>query len=86
MKCVMCKHGDTHPGKVTVTLQRGDSTIIIKSVPGDVCENCGEYYLSEAVTKRALALAEEAVKKGAEVEILRYPARERGGPLPVASD
>ena len=86
MKCVMCKHGDTHPGKVTVTLQRGGSTIVIKSVPGDVCENCGEYYLSEAVTKRTLGMAEEAVRKGAEVGILRYRARERGGPIPVASD
>ena len=74
MKCVLCKHGDTKPGKVTVTLQRGDSTIIIKGVPGDVCVNCGEYYLSESVTAEVLKLAEDAVRKGAEVEILRFAA------------
>jgi YgiT-type zinc finger domain-containing protein len=70
----MCKHGDTHPGEVTVTLQRGEATVIVKGVPGDVCENCGEFYLSEEITGRVLALAEDAVKKGAGVEIIRFAA------------
>ena len=74
MTCVICKHGETHPGKVTVSLQRESSTVIIKGVPGDVCENCGEHYLAEDVTDRVLSIAEEAVAKGAEVEILRYAA------------
>jgi len=43
-------------------------------VPADICENCGEYYLCESVTKHVLARAEEAVKKGTEVEIVRYAA------------
>jgi hypothetical protein len=37
-------------------------------------ENCGEYYLSEDVTEQVLSRAEEAVRKGAEVEILRFAA------------
>lgn len=74
MKCSMCKHGETHPGTVTVPLQRGEATVIIKGVPGEVCENCGEYYLSEDITGKILALGEEAVKKGAEVEIIRFAA------------
>ena len=74
MKCVICKQGETAPGKATVTLQRGDSTIIFKDVPAEVCENCGEYYLSEVVTEQLLNRAEVAVKSGAEVEILRFAA------------
>lgn len=74
MECVICKSGSTHPGMVTVTLQRDDSTIIFKHVPADVCENCGEYYLDENITDQLLKSAEEAVKKGAEVEILKYMA------------
>ncbi|MHB9111052.1 MAG: type II toxin-antitoxin system MqsA family antitoxin [Thermoleophilia bacterium] len=74
MKCVICKQGEAHPGKVTVTLQRGESTIILKDVPAEVCENCGEYYLSEEITEQVLSRAEEAVKSGAEVEILRFAA------------
>jgi len=74
MKCLLCKHGDTQSGEVTVTLQRGETTVIIKQVPAEVCRNCGEYYLSEQISKRILAMAEEAVRKGAEVEILRFAA------------
>jgi YgiT-type zinc finger domain-containing protein len=74
MNCVICRQGDTAPGKVTVTLQRGETTIVFKEVPADVCRNCGEFYLSEAVTQKLLNRAEEAVKNGAELEILRYAA------------
>ncbi len=74
MKCVLCKHGDTKPGKVTVTLERGETIVIIKDVPADVCENCGEYYLNETVTEKILGMAEEAVKNNAEVEIRRFAA------------
>jgi YgiT-type zinc finger domain-containing protein len=74
MKCVLCKHGETRPGEATVTLQRGATTVILKGVPADVCENCGEYYLSDEVAGQVLERAEAAVSSGAEVEILRYAA------------
>ena len=74
MNCVICKQGQTKGGEATVTLQRGDSTVVIKEVPAEICENCGEYYLSEDVTERVHSLAEQAVERGAEVEILRYAA------------
>ena len=32
MKCVICKEGDTAPGEVTVTLERGKTMVIIKQV------------------------------------------------------
>ena len=50
-------------------LLREDTTVIFKKVPADVCDNCGEYYLSEEVTDNLLNRAESAVKNGAEVEI-----------------
>ena len=49
MRCVICKHGETQPGLVTVTLERDESIVIIKRVPAEVCDNCGEYYLSDIV-------------------------------------
>jgi len=74
MKCVICKNGDTSPGTVTVTLQRQDTTLIIKNVPAEVCNNCEEYYLDENITERLTAQGDKAVKEGAEVEILRFMA------------
>jgi len=74
MNCVICRKGETAPGKTTVTLQRGDPTVVIKEVPADVCENCGEPYFSESLTGQLLRMAEPAVKNGAEVEIIRFAA------------
>ena len=74
MTCAICKQGETRPGEVTVSLQRGETTVIFKGVPADVCENCGEYYLSEKVARQIMQRAEAAVTSGAEVEILRYAA------------
>ena len=74
MKCVMCNNGDTQPGFVNVTLSRGETVVVVKGVPADVCENCGEYYLSETVTEKILAQAKTAVEHGAEVEVLRFAA------------
>ena len=48
--------------------------VIIKGVPADIYNNCGEYYLSESITEQILLMAEEVVKKGIEVEILRFVA------------
>ena len=49
MECVICKHGTTRSGFVTVTLDRDNCIVILKQVPADICQNCGEYYLSESV-------------------------------------
>jgi hypothetical protein len=48
--------------------------VVFKDVPADVCDNCGEYYLGEAVTRELMERAEAAVAGGAEVEVLRYAA------------
>jgi YgiT-type zinc finger domain-containing protein len=74
MKCVICRKGETAPGQTTVTLQRGETTVVIKGVPADICENCGEQYFSAELTGKLLAQAEQAVKNGAEVEIVRFAA------------
>ncbi|RLD66416.1 MAG: hypothetical protein DRI84_04850 [Bacteroidetes bacterium] len=74
MNCVICKHGETNIGLVTVTLQRGESSIIFREVPADVCANCGEYYLSEETTEKLLERAERAVQNGVIVEIQKFAA------------
>ena len=74
MRCILCKQGETDSRWVTVTLERGNTLVIIKQVPADVCEDCGEYYLSEDGTALVLEKAEEAVSKGTEAEILRFAA------------
>lgn len=72
MKCVICKQGETHPGLTVVTLQRDDRTLVIKGVPAEICENCGEYYLSDEIARRVYQQAEQSLEHGAEVEIGRF--------------
>jgi YgiT-type zinc finger domain-containing protein len=74
MRCVICKTGETKPGKTTVTVQRGEMAVLIKDIPAEVCENCGEYYLDKAVARRVYTQAGEAVQHQVEVAILYYAA------------
>lgn len=74
MKCVICKQGETQQGMTTVTLTRGEVTLVIKNVPADICDNCGEYYLSDEVSRKIMAMAEEAVKHNQEVEVIQFAA------------
>ncbi len=61
MECVFCKVGETKPGTTTLLLERDNTTLVIKRVPADVCQNCGEAYVDEETTERLLQLAEAAV-------------------------
>ncbi|MBI5816777.1 MAG: type II toxin-antitoxin system MqsA family antitoxin [Nitrospinae bacterium] len=74
MKCAFCRTGETSPETVTFPIQKGDTTVILKGVPAEVCDTCGEQYFSEDVTGKIMKLAEEAILKGAEVEILKFAA------------
>ena len=74
MQCVICRQGETHLGAATVTLARDGATVVMKGVPAEICDNCGEYYLDEAMTERVLSMAEQAVARGAEVEVCRFAA------------
>jgi len=74
MKCVICKTGETRAGTATVTLHRGETTLIVKDTPAEVCQNCGEYYLNEEVARKLYEQAGDAARRHAEVEIIRYAA------------
>ena len=71
---MLCRGGQTRPGHTTLVLFRGPTTVIVKEVPADVCGDCAEPVIAESISERVLAVAEEAVARGAEVEILRFVA------------
>ena len=74
MKCTICKTGHTQPGVATVTLQRENTVVVIRDVPAEICEDCGEYYLSEPVARRVYADADKTAHRHVEVAIQRYAA------------
>ena len=72
MTCVVCKIGETHGGKTTVTLERAGMTLVFKGVPAQVCRNCGEAYVDQAITRRLLRDAEKAAGSGVQVDIRKF--------------
>lgn len=52
MNCVICHYGETEPGTRTVALTRGETTIVIRDVPAQICTVCGEEYVDAATGKR----------------------------------
>jgi len=72
MKCVICKVGETRPGRTLVTLERESTTLVFKNVPAEVCANCGEAYVAEGVTRQILASAEHAARSGVQVDVREF--------------
>ena len=74
ISCVICKEGMYKEGTTTVTLERGSTVVVIKSVPAQVCFNCGEYLLTEEVTDHIMNILDRAVRHGAALEMINYAA------------
>ena len=72
MKCVICKVGETSPGKTAVTLERGPMTLVFKGVPAEVCGNCGEAYVSAEFSRQLIESAEEASRSGVQVDVREF--------------
>lgn len=72
MKCVICKHGQTQPGTASITLEREGVAILIRDVPGEICNTCGEVYHSEDITAHLLEQAERAYRDGVTIEVRQY--------------
>ncbi|WKJ88983.1 type II toxin-antitoxin system MqsA family antitoxin [Methylomonas montana] len=74
MKCPICKHGETVNGTASLTLERGSATLVFKNVPAQICNNCGEEYFSEDITRSILNQAESAINAGVEIDVRQYRA------------
>lgn len=74
MKCVICKNGETKENTTTVTLEKGEATIVFKNVPALVCSNCGETYVAEEMTAQLLKNAQTAVQMGVKIDVREFKA------------
>ncbi len=72
MKCVICKVGETWPGRTAITLERDTTTLVFKAVPAEVCANCGEAYVAQEVSRQVFASAELATRSGVQVDVREF--------------
>ena len=74
MTCVICKHGETKPGTTRMAVERGPTVLVVRGVPAQVCDNCGEAYLSADAVDRLQEMLAVATHSGVQVEVREYIA------------
>ncbi len=74
MKCLACKHGTLHPGHTIVTVERGASVVVVRQVPAQICDTCGDDYLDAEVAAALEAIAAQAERTGVRLEDREYQA------------
>lgn len=74
MKCAICRNGSTQLGYTTVVLEKDEVTLVFKRVPAQICDNCGEEYVSTAINNTLLQRAQEEFNKGVMLEMLNFAA------------
>ena len=60
MKCVFCKNGQTRPGSAGFVSTSPESDPVVKDIPAQVCDNCGQEYLD---SEMVVSLLEQSVGK-----------------------
>ena len=74
MTCVICKHGETQRGTTRIAVERGPTVLVVRGVPAQVCDNCGEAYLSADAVDRLQQMLAVAAQDGVQVEVREYIA------------
>ncbi len=72
MKCAICRNGETEMDVTTVVFERGETTLVFKHVPAEICTNCGEEYLSAEMNRNLMEQAEREYRRGVALEMLDY--------------
>jgi len=70
--CPLCHAGERRAGTTTITLTRGDATIVIRQVPAQVCAMCGEASLASDTAGELEQLAAHAIASGVRYELRDY--------------
>lgn len=70
--CFYCPTGHYESGHTTITLERKDTTLVVKKVPAQVCWACGEALFAEETVDRLQDMMERAVSAELETAVCSY--------------
>ncbi len=71
-RCPQCG-GLLHPGKATIPyVLDGDIIVVVKQVPAQVCEECGEAFTSGDTTDYILIMLRHLKSLSSEVSVVSY--------------
>ena len=70
--CLYCKNGETFESKTTHVVNLDNCVIVIKNVPCQQCEVCGEKYYTDDVARNLEEIVNTAKKLVQEVAVIDY--------------
>ncbi len=70
--CPLCG-GDLVPGRVTFSAALGTGVVVVRTVPATVCDQCGAEWIDNATAADLEAKADDARRRGAQVEVMSLP-------------
>jgi YgiT-type zinc finger domain-containing protein len=72
MTCLICKTGVMKDGFTNVVLSKGSATVVFKNVPARICDDCGEYWLDEAVADDLYRRSNQMFESGQELAVSSF--------------
>ena len=72
MRCLSCKYGNMIDSTTTYVITLENYVLIIKNVPCEECEQCGEKYYADEVAKRLEFLINMAKQLMQEISVIDY--------------
>lgn len=71
MKCPVCG-GSIKGGSTNLPIEMKSGLLYVKQVPADICNQCGESFISDDVAENLEKIVAKAEKQKIEVEIISY--------------
>ena len=72
-RCPLCS-GEMTDGVTTIPFMVGDRVTVIKSVPAEICSDCGEAYMKSSVVDRIESLLDSIMALHSEMSVLQFEA------------
>jgi YgiT-type zinc finger domain-containing protein len=73
-KCPLCG-GKRTTGSTTVTVELGVGVVVVRHVPAQVCDQCGETWLSDPVAAQLEEIVAQARAKQSIVDVTEWRSR-----------
>lgn len=72
MTCPICGEEALGRGTTTFAADADGTVVVVRDVPADVCANCGEAFIGDALAVELEALVAEAKQSGTESLVRHY--------------
>jgi YgiT-type zinc finger domain-containing protein len=67
-------HGNMEDGVATLPFLIGERVVVIKSVPAEICSDCGEAYMKSGVVGRIESILDRLEELRSEMSVVSYEA------------